>query len=283
MRTTLLTAAAVTATLVPIGTLNAQLPDSVPPDPRGSVQLVGDSLMVADSVYARPPIPAEVEQLFHELMVASSRAPGGVGVLQAGVAEAFVASEYAWLAGRDSANVNAMRSNMVHVLHAVDPAEASGGAGLGYGLRTAARELLRSVEAIESTDGVPDRVRFHVPYMRRAAEGALLRANQVVALARQVQRGSGPEQTLDRLEELRDAIRAMAYGTDEDGDNLIGNTADEVGLAQAWYHINLVYRAEDVVAPPLFPESLRGSLPDFESIRRADAAARDARRGRGRR
>lgn len=281
MRNLLLTATVVAATSVTFGELSAQLPDSVPPvRARDSVRVTGDSLMVADSFYVRPPIPEAVEQAFHDLMVTSSRAPGGVGVLQAGIAEAFVAAEYAWLAGRDSANVNAMRANMVHVLHAVDPAEASGGAGLGYGMRTAAQELLARVEVIESTDSVPDHVRFHVPYLRRAAEGALLRANQVVALARQVQRGSGAAQTLDRLEELRMAIRAMAYGIDEDGDNLIGNTADEVGLAQAWYHINLVYRTEEVVAPPLFPESLRSSLPDFDGIRRADAAAREAARNR---
>ncbi len=270
------------ATLVaPVAGVHAQLPDSVPPmQARDSVIVVGDSLMVEDSIYARPPIPAEVERLFHELMVSSDRSPGSVGVLQAGIAETFVASEYAWLAGRDSANVNAMRSNMVHVLNAVDPSEASTGAGLGYGVRTAAQELLQRVEAVESTDGVPDRVRFHLPFMRRAAEGALLRANEVVALARQVQRSSSVGQTLELLDDLRVAVRAMGYGIDADGDNLIGNSAEEAGLAQAWYHLNLVYRSEQVVAPPMFPESLRGSLPDFEQIRRADAARRAAERGR---
>lgn len=284
MRKALLLAATIAATAVPTGAVGAQLPDSVPPQPsRDSVVVTGDSLMVQDSLYQRAPIPVEVERRFHELMVTSGRAPGGVGILQAGIAEAFVAAEYAWLAGRDSANVNAMQSNMVHVLNAVDPAESASGAGLGYGVRAAAQELLQTVEAVESSEEVPDRVLFHVPYMRRAAEGTLLRANQVVALARRIQRSSGATQTLDLLEDLRVAIRAMAYGIDEDGDKLIGNTADEVGLAQAWYHLNLVYGAEDVIAPPLFPESLRSSLPDFGPIRRADAEARAAVRTRGRR
>lgn len=235
----------------------------------------GDSLMVSDSLlldslFLRVPIPDEAALHLDHLTTAFAATPDGVGIIPAGMAEAFVAREYAWLAGRDSADVQAMSSAVAHVLHAIDPSSGSGGAGLGYGFRRAAQAVIQHMELALAVEGIPDHLAFHGPYVLRAAQGAIDRSMEAEGLARRIRAGSDPAATLELVEELRPLLRAMAYGSDEDRDGRIGHTAEEVGLAQAWYHLSLIYRIETVSMPEMIPDTLSPRLPDFTELRRAD-------------
>lgn len=265
-------------TTLAVGELQAQLPDTLVA-PKESALMHGDSLMVSDSLlldslYARRPIPDQAAAHLDHLTTAFSATPDGVGLAQAGMAEAFVAREYAWLAGRDSLDVRAMSSAMTHVLHAIDPSGSPGGAGLGFGFRRAAEAVIQHTQLAMAVEGIPDHLAFHGPYIIRAAEGAIARSYDVEGLARRIRAGTDPARTLELVEDLRPMIRAMAYGTDADRDGRIGHTADEVGLAQAWYHLELLYRVEAAAIPEMIPPVLTPRLPDFSALRAADAQAR---------
>ncbi|MEM7415212.1 MAG: hypothetical protein AAF389_06935 [Gemmatimonadota bacterium] len=239
--------------------------------------MVSDSLLL-DSLLLRSPIPEEAAAHLDHLTTAFSTTPDGVGIIQAGMAEAFVAREYAWLAGRDTSDVRAMSSAMGHVLHAIDPSAAGSGAGLGYGFRRAAEAVVQHMSMALEVEGIPEHLAFHGPYVIRAAEGAIERSYAVEGLARRIRSGSDAAATHALVEQIRPMVRAMAYGTDVDGDGRIGHTEDEVGLAQAWYHLNLLYRIEAVYIPEMIPDALDSRLPDFAALRAVEDSIGPGRR-----
>ena len=52
----------------------------------------------------------------------------------------------------------------------------------------------------------------------------------------------------------------MMYGEDGDRDGRIGQTESEVGLAQAVYHLSLVYRVSGIEMSTVRPDDLIDSL-----------------------
>jgi len=188
------------------------------------------------------PLPPTASNALAYILTAAPDTPGGMGLLETGRAEAEIALQHASFAGRDSTNLGNMQRHMAHVIHAVDPGQGSQGPGMGYGVRRAARQILVQIENAQRVEGVPGALTFHGQRVAMAARGAAARVDEVVALARQVQ-SAGSAQAGNRLvRRLGDAVRAMAYGFDRDGDRRIGHTEDEMGLAQIGYHLALVQR-----------------------------------------
>jgi hypothetical protein len=170
--------------------------------------------------------------------------PNGTGLLPTGMEEARIAAQHVHLAGLDSTNVEAMSGEMVHVLHAIDPALTGGGSGLGYGFLRAADGVRTAIQLAMQVEGTPESLLYHGPFIESAASGAMARAEDAIALARQVQ-GSTDAATARRLlERLASVLRAMTWGEDRDGDGRIGADRSEAGLAQAQYHLELVRRME---------------------------------------
>jgi hypothetical protein len=170
--------------------------------------------------------------------------PNRMGLLPTGMAEAEIAAEHVRRAGMDSTNVGAMAEEMIHVLHAIDPALTGGGAGLGYGFRRAAEDVRTAIQLAASVQGAPESLLYHAPFVESAATGAMARADDAVALARQIQ-GSTDAVSAHRLvDRLAAVVRAMTWGEDRDGDGRIGGDVAEAGLAQARYHLELVRRME---------------------------------------
>lgn len=204
----------------------------------------GDSVEAADSQavrYAGPLADAAAQRLGY-LTTASPDTPAGMGLIATGLAEAEIALEHVSLAGRNAGDLSNMQRHMGHVLHAIDPTEVGRGPGMGFGVVRAARGSLLQIEQLRALEGLPRVVSFHAPYLARAARGALARADEAVALARQVQRASSAAAAHRLVERLDEAVRAMAYGFDRDDDGRIGHTEDEMGLAQVRYHLTLVQR-----------------------------------------
>ena len=91
-------------------------------------------------------------------------------------------------------------------------------------------------------EDIPGVLRYHAPWVARAARGTMARTNEVTDLARQVQRASSAVVAHRLVRRLADAVRAMTYGYDADGDGRIGHTEAEMGLAQVRHHLNIVER-----------------------------------------
>lgn len=231
----------------------AQLPDSLrlQGSASGADTLAAvDSVLVADSLTDTPaaapfvPLPAEAVVHLDHLTEAFPSTPGGAGLIPTGLAEAEIALEHVRLAGRDSTSLGTMTSNVAHVLNAIDPNEVGTGYGLGFGVKRAAEETLLHMDFATRVPDVSETLLFHAAYVSAAAESAIRRADQAVALARRIQRAASAEAALPLVEDLAELVRAMAYGNDADGDGRIGYDEAEMGLAQAAYHLALVRRVE---------------------------------------
>ncbi|NNF38962.1 MAG: hypothetical protein HKN71_09855 [Gemmatimonadetes bacterium] len=223
--------------------LHAQVVDSIPD--RMAAERLMDTMQVAADTLERPyagPLPPTAANALAYILSAAPDTPGGMGLLATGRAEAEIALQHAAFAGRDPTNLGNMQRHMAHVIHAVDPGRGSQGPGMGYGVKQAARQILAQIEGARNVEDVPGVLTFHAPRVAMAARGTMARVDEVVALARQVQ-SAGSASTGDRLvNRLADAVRAMAYGFDRDGDRRIGYTEDEMGLAQVGHHLALVER-----------------------------------------
>lgn len=230
----------------------AQLPDSLrlQRSASGADTLAAvDSVLATDSLSDTPaapfvPLPAEAVAHLDHLTEAFPSTPDGAGLIPTGLAEAEIALEHVRLAGRDSTSLSTMTSNVAHVLNAIDPNEVGAGYGLGFGLKRAAEETLLHMDFATRVPDVSETLLFHAAYVSAAAENAVRRADQAIALARRIQRAASAQAALPLVEDLAETVRAMAYGNDEDGDGRIGYDEAEMGLAQAAYHLTLVRRVE---------------------------------------
>jgi len=216
---------------------------------RDTIQVVDstqalDSLGVSDSLAVRPPLPDDVIAYLASLSEAFADTPGGMGLIDAGMAEAAIAAEHVRLAGADSMNLANMVQNMSHVLHAIDPVEVGNGLGLGYGVKRAAEGVLLQIESAMLVEGVSETVLFHGGYIAGAASATLSRADDAIAMARRIQRTTDPEVALPLVERLAGLVRAMTFGADSDRDGRIGFPSTEAGLAQVRYHLDLIRRVE---------------------------------------
>lgn len=216
-----------------------------------------DSLQVADSL--RPdslgadslgtpydaPLPEQSAAHLDHITTAFAQAPGGMGLIPTGMAEAEITAEHVRLADRDSTNLSSMTRHMAHVLHAIDPNEVGQGPGMGYGFKRAAEGVLTHLRLATAEPDIPGVLVFHAPYVERATREALARADDAIRVARRVQRASSAREAHRLVRELDYLVRAMTYGDDRDDDGRIGHTEAESGLAQASYHLRLVRRVTD--------------------------------------
>lgn len=224
--------------------LPAQVVDTLPPAATPLDSMAVGIAANADTLgqpYAGP-LPQSAANALAYILTASPDTPGGMGLLETGMAEAQIALQHAALAGQDSTSLSNMQRHMPHVIHAVDPDQGSQGPGMGYGVRRAARQILAQIEGAQSVEGVPGVLTFHGPWVAMAARGTVARSDEVVALARQVQNAASAEAGNQLVRRLAAAVRAMTYGFDRDGDRRIGHAEDEMGLAQVAHHLALVER-----------------------------------------
>jgi hypothetical protein len=237
-------AVALVMTAVPA---QGQIPDSSAVDP-----------MADDSIPLLPTLPTRIADHIYAMTHTFVDTPYGMGLIPTGMVEARIAEAYVRIAGQDSANVRAMKTNMVHVVHAIDPVQVDFGQGLGYGFKRAAEGVQTYIGLAAEDPAASPALLFHAPYVRDAATNALALADDAIAMARSIQASTEtePEPLLERLEDLADLIRAMAWGSDRDRDGRIGNNAAESGLAKAGYHLELVRRMERLDTVPALPDAL---------------------------
>lgn len=233
-------------------TLAGQLVDSL------ATTLSGDSVQESSGL-RDPSLPPDARLHLDHITVGYGDTPLGMGLMKTAMIEAEIASAWVRVAGMDSLGLTRMRGAMRNVLHALDPVEASSGAGMGYGFRRAAEGVLAHAE-LAMADSTSVSLAFHGPYVLRAASAGRALADDAIALAHSVQRASDPVAALRDVNRLAEVLRSMVYGRDADGDGRIGHTDGEVGLAQATYHLGLVYRRDGLEMPDVRPDSLVNAM-----------------------
>ena len=168
--------------------------------------------------------------------------PEGRGLLPTAVAEAELAQRHAGLAAGDTANLEAMKLHVGHVLHAVDPTVVTSGPGLGFGLKQAAEGAIEHLRLAEDTEGASTAVRARARSVRWAMMNVLDRANEIVELGNRIQAATTASEAAELLPELTELTDAVIEGVDANNDGGIGYRRGEGGLEVASQYLATLKR-----------------------------------------
>lgn len=167
-------------------------------------------------------------------------APNAQGLLPLTLAEARVVIQHAGLGARNTGSLDAMKTHAAHVLHALEPAEGSTGPGAGYGLKKAATALAAHIELAAKTAGATQTVITHAAHVAAAARNTAQRADQIAALAREIQAATTAEAAIAAYTKLNTVVAQLMPGFDANGDGRIGWDTGEGGLAHVEEHLRLL-------------------------------------------
>lgn len=170
--------------------------------------------------------------------------PDGMGLLPAALAEARIAAQHATLAARDPNNLASMKTHAGHVLHALDPAVVMVGPGRGYGVKKAATGVASHVELAAKAAGASPNVINHSNHIATAARNTVERADQIIALAQQVQNATSAADAANLISQIVSLTDQLVKGADTNGDGRITWEKGEGGLQQAQEHLTLMLGAE---------------------------------------
>ena len=284
-----MTAAVLLASVTIPGHIDAQDPDSV--------RIAADSMMLPADTFqmgtlalgtpgsdvdgASSVLPPEARIHLGHVTEGFADTPLGMSLLKTAMIEGEIAAAWVRVAGVDTLNLARMHRAMQNVLHAIDPVEVPSGAGMGFGFRRASEAVGMHTELAMTavTDSLAPALAFHGPFVTRAAQAARARADDAVALARQVQATQDVGSALRLVDRLAETVRVMMYGEDQDRDGRVGQTENEVGLAQAVYHLSLVYRVSGIDMSTVHPDDLVDSLGLDTLGRQPDSIRFRRRRG----
>jgi glycine/D-amino acid oxidase-like deaminating enzyme len=158
--------------------------------------------------------------------------------------EAKTAATHAALGARDPNNLDAMKLHAGHVLNALDPTIVATGPGKGYGAKRAALGVASHIDLAAKAPGASQNVITHAVHIGTAARSAAARADQVIALARQIQAATTAVEAAKLYSQMVPLAQQVYEGFDANSDGRIGWQEGEGGLAQAEQHVTLMLNGE---------------------------------------
>jgi hypothetical protein len=170
--------------------------------------------------------------------------PEGKGLIPTAIAEANVVAQHAALAARDPGNLDAARLHAGHILHAIDPANAERGPGLGYGLKPAVSAALTHINLAARADGASQNVATHSGHITASLNNTTQRTDRIAEIAKQIQAATAAADVAPLITELNTIATQLLPGVDANGDGRVGWQENEGGLQQAEQHIGLLKTAE---------------------------------------
>lgn len=172
--------------------------------------------------------------------------PGKAGLLAMAQTEAKVAAQHAGFMARALDNLQTLQMHSGHVLHAVDPQSmpAATAPGKNYGLKRSLDGIIAYADAASKDVGASANVKAHTVHIITAAKSTLLRADQVMALARKIQAATTPAAAATLAGQLQSLCDQLLAGSDLNHDGRIVWGDGEGGLQQIQDHLNLLLAAE---------------------------------------
>ncbi len=153
---------------------------------------------------------------------------------------------------RDLASLEGMKRHGGHVLHAVDPSQIEQhfdiaadewirqGPGSGYGVKKAAENVAAHIEMAAKVEGAPQGVITHSVHVATSSRNTAKRAEEIAALAKQVQAAGAAEEARPLFEELNEKVSQLLAGVDANADGRVGWQEGEGGLDTVQQHMNLM-------------------------------------------
>jgi hypothetical protein len=181
---------------------------------------------------------------FSHVATGFSAAPGGRGLAVTAAEEVNTAMMYANFAAGHPTDLEAMKTNVRHVLHALVPQEGIQGPGLGFGVKRAAEAVATHIEMAVKAPGASETMRKSGPNVAMAARAVAARAQELADLGGRVLIAQTAMQAAPLVEQLRTLALQLDTGKDVNGSGRIDLDAVEPGMNQLEAHVYSIFEGE---------------------------------------
>lgn len=166
--------------------------------------------------------------------------PDKMGLLPTAMAEAKVAQQHAALGIRNPGNLDMLKLHAGHILNALDPTIVATGPGKGYGVKKATAGIATHIELAAKAEGATSMQVIHAGHIAAAARSTSARADQIIALAKQVQMATDAKEAAKLFSQIASLSDQLITGADTNADGKVNYEAPEGGLQQVQEHVNLM-------------------------------------------
>ncbi len=157
--------------------------------------------------------------------------PGQDGLLITAAREAAIGYDHAGFALEAAASPDQLREHVRHVLHAYAPERTTSGPGLGYGVCKALDGALDHLEFAAESDDATANVRNSVEQIRENSRALREKCALIPELAVEIRTTESEVDALVLTEELRKFTDEVMSGSDVNGNGVVGDDAEEFGIA----------------------------------------------------
>jgi hypothetical protein len=171
-------------------------------------------------------------------------APGGRGLTVTAAMEVNTAMMYANFAAGRTNDLEAMKTNVRHVLQALVPQEGAPGPGLGFGLKRAADAIANHIEMAVKAPGASETLKKLGPNVAIAARAVAARAQAMADVAGRVLAAPTAAEASRLVAELRTMALELDTGRDANGSGRVELDATEPGMNQLEAQVYSIFEGE---------------------------------------
>ena len=181
---------------------------------------------------------------FNHVAIGFTGAPGSRGLVVTTAIEVNTAMMYANFAAGNATNLNAMKTNVRNVLHALVPEQGAKGPGLGFGVKRAAEAVVTHIELAVKSPGASETLRKLGPAVAQAARAVAARAQEMADLGTRVLAAQTAAQAAPLTEQLRAVALQLDLGRDMNGNGQIEVNAIEPGMNQLEAQVYSIFEGD---------------------------------------
>lgn len=181
------------------------------------------------------------EHMIH-VMTEWDDTPGEKGLLITAIAEAEIAAKYAAIASTKPNDLAWMKSNIGHVMNAIDPTVESKGKGLGYGVKRAAAGAGRHTEFAAASEGASKDVKLRAEHVKTSVKNVGVWADLIISMGKKVKTAKSAAAATALVKRIKTMSEALIAGIDANGDGKVTWKKGEGGLGAAQDSMNLMMK-----------------------------------------
>ena len=181
---------------------------------------------------------------FNHVATGFNGAPGGRGLVVTTAMEVNTAMLYANFAAGNPTNLDAMKTNVRNVLHALVPEEGAKGPGLGFGVKRGAEAVVTHIELAVKSPGASGTLRKLGPNVAQSGRAVAARAQEMADVARSVLAAQTAAQAAPLVEQLRGLALQLDLGRDANGNGQVDMNATEPGMNQLEAQVYSIFEGD---------------------------------------
>jgi len=166
--------------------------------------------------------------------------PEGMGLMAVAYGEARNVERHTRYAASKPDDLDWIRAQAGHVMHAIEPKRRLQGRGLGYGLKKALAGISLAVGRAVGADDATDGFKTHAGHVVAAVSDSMARTDVILKLADQIEMAPDPVMARPLMLKLREQSLLLLSGTDLNRDGKTSWTGGEGGLDQIALHLQLM-------------------------------------------